>query len=229
MEKTNRYWILPRLGLTESLKIEEVMKQRFVQLFNGDVRRPFDHILMKRLADVTGHTSEDDLADYITYLVARVGILKTFVKSGNAVPSEVFKKSASDVLVLLHPGASQEIASLYADLFYTFLSWEMTSTLPRPISRFYRMPWLHSTKKHPICTGSFENGYPMHHRFWPGISGANPKGLAMRNPNRSRVLTPTRAANISRPLSRWWKTPWRIPASSKKRRKISGNGTPCST
>ena len=123
MEKTNRYWILPRLGLTESLKIEEVMKQRFVQLFNGDVRRPFDHILMKRLADVTGHTSEDDLADYITYVVARVGILKTFVKSGNAVPSEVFKKSASDVLVLLHPGASQEIASLYADLFYTFLSW----------------------------------------------------------------------------------------------------------
>ncbi|HOU77273.1 MAG TPA: type VI secretion protein IcmF/TssM N-terminal domain-containing protein [Syntrophales bacterium] len=123
LEKDNRRWFLPRLGLDESLEMEEKIKEEYARAFRSTVIAGFDRRFIKRLDGVTGHTPEDELADCFSYTVSRLNILQDFLKSGKVKPSTAFKKSASDVIVAMYPQTPPDIAALYADNYYAYLSW----------------------------------------------------------------------------------------------------------
>ena len=124
IEKANNLWIIPRLGLTASIQIEEEMKARYVKLFKDGVGLPFDQAFAKRLASVGKGTAEDDLADYAAYCVARIQIIQAYLATGKPPGySEIFAKSSADIFLRIQPGASPEIADLYDDLYYASLAW----------------------------------------------------------------------------------------------------------
>ena len=123
MERANSYWFIPRLGLTESRELEAAMKGKYTRLFHESMEARFDLDLLRKVSEIGPQTSEDEVASYITYVVARINVLKGYERSGKTSPAEVFKRSAVDVLVSLYPNTPPDIASLYADDYYAYLTW----------------------------------------------------------------------------------------------------------
>ena len=123
LEKANRYWLIPRLGLDESLDLEKAVKAKYVQLFKTSYMDNFDRKLMKRLEDVTGNTPEDDLADYFSYLTARITILRECLKNGKIVQSVSFRKSSAELVAMIYPETTPDIASIAVDNYYAYMKW----------------------------------------------------------------------------------------------------------
>lgn len=122
LEKANRYWLIPRLGLDESLEVEKAVKAKYVQIFKAYMDN-FDRNLMKRLDDVTRETPEDELADYFSYVVSRITVLRERLKSGKVVQSDAFKKSSADLVALIYPKTSPDIAAISSNNYYAYMTW----------------------------------------------------------------------------------------------------------
>ncbi len=123
MERANNYWFIPRLGLTESRELEAAMKRKYVDLFHDNVETRFDAETLSHVSRITVNTPEDEVAQYITFAVARINVLSEYERSGKTSPAEVFKRSAADLLVALYPTMPQDIAALYAEDYYAYLAW----------------------------------------------------------------------------------------------------------
>jgi type VI secretion system protein ImpL len=123
LEKANRYWFIPRLGLDESLDIEKSVKAKYTQLFKQGIMDNFDRNLMKRLDDITRDTPEDDLADYFSYVVARINVLREFLKSGKIKQSDAYRKSAADLIAMIYPKTAPDIAAIFSDNYYAYMKW----------------------------------------------------------------------------------------------------------
>ncbi len=138
LEKANRHWVLPRLGLNESLEMEEKVKEDYARAFRGVIISNFDRNIIKRLDNATISTSEDDLVDYFSYIVSRINILKEFLKTDKIKPSETFKKSATDLFVMIYPQTPPDIAAVYADNYYAYLQWTQQRMKLETDQEFYR-------------------------------------------------------------------------------------------
>ncbi|MCK9392057.1 MAG: hypothetical protein M0Q01_10905 [Syntrophales bacterium] len=123
LEKANRYWLIPRLGLDESLVVEKAVKAKYTQLFKQGIMDNFDRNLMKRLEDVTRDTPEDDQADYFSFVVARINVLREYLKTGKIKQSDAFIKSADDLIVMIYPKTTSDIADIFDDNYYAYLKW----------------------------------------------------------------------------------------------------------
>ncbi|MEI7639693.1 MAG: type VI secretion system protein, partial [Syntrophus sp. (in: bacteria)] len=123
LEKANRYWFIPRLGLDESLDVEKAVKAKYTQLFKQGIMDNFDRNLMKRLDDITRDTPEDDLADYFSYVVARINVLREYLKSGKIKQSDAYRKSAADLIAMIYPKTAPDIAAIFSDNYYAYMKW----------------------------------------------------------------------------------------------------------
>ncbi len=123
LEKANSYWFFPRLGLDESIEVEDRIKKKYVQLFLDGILRDFDRSLSQRLENVSRTTAEDELANYFGFTVARVNILREFLKSGKVVPSDAFGKSSAELIQMIYPQTVPAVAALFDDNYYAFLKW----------------------------------------------------------------------------------------------------------
>ena len=123
LEKANAYWLIPSLGLTASRELEAAMKRKYVQIFEQRSENRFDGDVLRNISHIGIQTSEDKVADYVSYVVARINVLSEYIKRGKVTPTEVFKRSAADLLVSLYPKMSPDYAALYAEDYYAFLAW----------------------------------------------------------------------------------------------------------
>ncbi|MCX5855855.1 MAG: hypothetical protein NTZ24_15015, partial [Deltaproteobacteria bacterium] len=123
LEKANHYWIIPRLGLDESIEVEKTVKARYVRLFKQGIMDSFDRSFISRIDSVTINTSEDELADYFGFVVTRINILREYLKSGKIQEIDALGKSAADLIVMLYPKTTSEIAAIFDDNYYAYLRW----------------------------------------------------------------------------------------------------------
>ncbi|MFA6412760.1 MAG: type VI secretion protein IcmF/TssM N-terminal domain-containing protein [Syntrophales bacterium] len=123
LEKANRYWLIPRLGLDDSLNLEKAAKAKYARLFKQGIMDNFDRNLLKRLEDINRNTPEDDLADYFSFVVARISVLREYVKNGKIVQSDAFQKSAADLIVMIYPKTTPDIAAIFDANYYAYMKW----------------------------------------------------------------------------------------------------------
>jgi len=123
LEKANRYWFIPRLGLDESLEVEDRIKSRYVHLFRDGILRGFDLNLGRYFNEVSKTTPEDELANFFGFTITRIKLLKEFLKSGKLVHDDVFEKSSADLMRMIHPQTAPEVAALFDDNYYAALKW----------------------------------------------------------------------------------------------------------
>lgn len=76
VEGRNRHWWLPRLGLTESVKVEKGLKARFCRQFREEILIPFDQRMAAGMTTVSPATPDGSYAQYVMHLVRRINILK---------------------------------------------------------------------------------------------------------------------------------------------------------
>ena len=123
LEKANRYWFIPRLGLDESLDVEKAIKAKYVQLFKQGIMDGFDRNLMRRMDEVSKETPEDDLADYFSYVVSRINVLREYLKSGKIKQNDAYRKSSADLIAMMYPKTAPDIAAIFSDNYFAYLKW----------------------------------------------------------------------------------------------------------
>ena len=76
VEEQNRHWWVPRFGLTESVKVEKGLKERFCRQFQGMILSPFDKQMAAGVSAISPATPDDLYAQYLVHLVRRINVLK---------------------------------------------------------------------------------------------------------------------------------------------------------
>ena len=124
VEEQNRHWWIPRFGLTESLKVEKALKERFCRQFRSMILAPFDRQMAQALAVVSPATLDDLYARYAMHLVRRINLLKTgsTEKDRGALQS---KTQPIDFSSLRSPAAAdaQETGRVFGALYLSALAW----------------------------------------------------------------------------------------------------------
>ena len=77
VEDQNRNWWIPRFGLTESIQVEEGLKERFCRQFQDMILNPFDKQMAAGMATISPDTPDDVYGQYVVHLVRRINILKS--------------------------------------------------------------------------------------------------------------------------------------------------------
>ncbi len=76
VEEQNQSWWIPRLGLRESLEVEDALKQKYVDLFQKGFLQRFDKAMNDRLTRFSPETPSEVFGVHVTHLVRRINLLK---------------------------------------------------------------------------------------------------------------------------------------------------------
>jgi type VI secretion system protein ImpL len=76
VERGNRNWWIPRLGLNESLEMETALKQKYVELFQNGFLQSFDKGMADRMTTFEAGTPGPVFGAHVAHLVRRINLLK---------------------------------------------------------------------------------------------------------------------------------------------------------
>jgi type VI secretion system protein ImpL len=76
VEKENKGWWIPRLGLRESLQVETALKHKFVTLFHSGFLTEFDKAMVERMTRFGAHTPSVEYGAHVVHLARRINLLK---------------------------------------------------------------------------------------------------------------------------------------------------------
>ncbi len=76
VERGNRNWWIPRLGLNESLAMETALKQKYVNLFRNGFLQSFDKGMADRMTTFDATTPGPVFGAHVAHLVRRINLLK---------------------------------------------------------------------------------------------------------------------------------------------------------
>ena len=76
VEEQNQSWWIPRLGLSESLEVEDALKQKYVDLFQKGFLQRFDKAMSDRLTGFNPQTPNEVFGIHVAHLVRRINLLK---------------------------------------------------------------------------------------------------------------------------------------------------------
>lgn len=124
VEEQNRHWWIPRFGLTESLKVEKGLKQRFCRQFQEKILTPFDKQLAAGMVTISPSTPDDIYGQYVVHLVRRINILKTRLDDKELKALQA-KPQPAYIAQLNSPGGSSspETRKAFGTLYLSDLTW----------------------------------------------------------------------------------------------------------
>lgn len=129
LQTANQDWWVPRFGLNQSLILETRVRAHFVRLFRGGFLIPLDESLARRIDAVTPQTSEEEMADYVGYVVTRISLIRDYLRGEAPSPDKPppavneFRRATTDLLELEYPTLPPAIAAKFGDIYYTYLYW----------------------------------------------------------------------------------------------------------
>jgi type VI secretion system protein ImpL len=124
IETQNQNWWIPRFGLTESVKVERALKDKYCKQFHQGFLAPFD----KQMADVmprliTPAAPDDALGQYIVHLVRRINLLRARLE-GQGFDKLKEKPQPSYVSLLASDqAAAPEARKKFGYLYLYYLTW----------------------------------------------------------------------------------------------------------
>jgi len=123
MDQVNEYWLMPRFGLRQSLDVENRLKRRYLDFFRTGLLNPLDRSMIHRIQNVNNYTPEEEILDYVGFVVARITLLQEYLKQEKPAVLDKFRTISVDILSLEHKDIPPEISARFGDLYYTYLLW----------------------------------------------------------------------------------------------------------
>jgi len=124
VEAQNRSWLLPRLGLGESVEVERGLKERFCRRFQKAVLAPLDQETERNVALLNAYSSDGAYCQYAMHLVRRLNILRA--RLGGADAGELQKRPLPAAPIPpkdLTDRSLQEPARRFGQLYLCYLAW----------------------------------------------------------------------------------------------------------
>lgn len=123
MEKANRRWILPWVGFSQSKRLELNLKNHFLRLFRDGLLEPFDTDMMQSIENSNRYTHDDLLLKRFEYIVARITLLRDYLRSKEIESMNDYNTISNNILVEKNPELTLEVAALYGTIFQDYLLW----------------------------------------------------------------------------------------------------------
>lgn len=137
VEERNRNWWFPRFGLTESLKVEAAVKERFCRTFRDGLLSPFDGKMADAVSSLSSSTDDVVYGDYVVHLARRINILKS--RLDGVEPGALRKMPQPDYLVFEAwegSGDGRSARQMFGPLYLSYLDWRTDQdTLAGEMSR----------------------------------------------------------------------------------------------
>lgn len=125
LEKKNRYWWLPRLGLKQSSELERELKDKYLGKFDELLMDNIDGELTSSIDGFSKETEDEVVGDYIEHLVKRINVIKVFLKGGDMNDLKSMPKPFYAGISII-PDIEQEhvpIMNILNTLYYSSLLW----------------------------------------------------------------------------------------------------------
>lgn len=137
MERANSGSMFPHLSLYHSKEMEEKLKVNFISLFKDGMLRPLEIRLSAKIEKVGPDTPEDTVATYISFLVAEINLIKTYLKTGKIPSADNFQKITADLMAVEYPNTPVELSAKTGFFYYSYILW--TKDMPSLEARLERL------------------------------------------------------------------------------------------
>ncbi len=130
IERSNKNWWIPRLGLNKSIAVEAELKQKFCTLVEERMLSPFD----KQMAENMGYFNQDTQVDvfvrHVNHLVYRINLMKARLLDQNIENMRLpdFDAAAAGV----RGDIAAEVRFKIGELYLQYLAWQEN---PQAINR----------------------------------------------------------------------------------------------
>ncbi|GFK95779.1 hypothetical protein NNJEOMEG_03647 [Fundidesulfovibrio magnetotacticus] len=124
MEAVNRDWLLPRMGLDQSLAGERRVKLAFAGLFRDQVLTPLDSSMRASVDALDNRASETTIGMYIGHMVWRIELLKAKQRGASLEDMRKIPSYPDAVLAQVDPKLVPELAPFFNDCYLDYLYWE---------------------------------------------------------------------------------------------------------
>ena len=123
IEADNDNWILPRIGLDQSLDLEKSLKAQFIKNAEENLIKPMDNMFFDKVNRINKRTSHGDIVDCAVYAVRRIIILKNFINGDSLPENKEFEKSIANLFPKFKSSIPSAIASKFAGIYCDYLTW----------------------------------------------------------------------------------------------------------
>ncbi len=127
VEVQNANWWIPRLGLTESNRVEAGLKQRYCDIFKAGFLENFDQRMTERMTRFSAATPPDVTGHHAMNLVRRINLLRLRMEGADlealrAMPAAPYPSHLLEVQTI------DEISDKLSGLYLYYLSWRTSDT-----------------------------------------------------------------------------------------------------
>ncbi len=124
VERGNRNWWIPRLGLNESLEMETALKQKYVDLFHNGFLQGFDKGMADRMTTFEAGTPGPVFGAHVAHLVRRINLLKARLSQENLSQLTARPQPAYGTELVGRGEVIPEMQSKIADEYLYALYWQ---------------------------------------------------------------------------------------------------------
>ena len=124
VEAQNRNWWVPRFGLTESLKVEYGLKEKYCKQFQSGFLTSFDKQMAGSMSSLSGTTSDEIIGHYITHLVRRINLLKARLEDQPFQALQAKPQPSYDPMMFIgSQTTTPEVKKKFGQLYLFYLVW----------------------------------------------------------------------------------------------------------
>ena len=127
VEERNRAWWVPRFGLTESVKVERALKEKFCRQFRDGFLSPYDRQLAAGIAGLSTATPDELYAQYAIHLARRVNVLKASMDGKPLAGLQAMPQAASVSFLAAESQSGSDARKRFGTLYLHYLAWRADS------------------------------------------------------------------------------------------------------
>ncbi|KUJ95939.1 MAG: hypothetical protein XD41_1056 [Desulfonauticus sp. 38_4375] len=129
MDQQNQNWLIPRFGLTQSLIVEQKLKEHYSSLFKEGFLENFDRYLDLKISQIDENTPPEIFVDYLAFVALRMSIINDNLQNKDNYLTKEFIYITNDLFQ--QNKNDKNISSLsytFIDNYYTYLNWNKDKT-----------------------------------------------------------------------------------------------------
>ena len=127
VEEQNAHWWIPRMGLTESNRVEDGLKRRYCDIFSAGFLKGFDVRMAERMTRFSAATPSEVMGHHVMHLARRINLLHFRMEGADfeklaAMPATPYPSELLDVQTI------DEISGKLSELYLYYLLWRESDT-----------------------------------------------------------------------------------------------------
>ncbi|MFH1139980.1 MAG: type VI secretion protein IcmF/TssM N-terminal domain-containing protein [Pseudomonadota bacterium] len=126
MEKQNRSWKLPDMGLRQSLEVEWELKKQFCDMFRKNFLNAFDQQVLSKIGGFSSSTPGETIGAFVQHLETRINLIDAGLRGDSLEDIEALPQVKYQGFLdsQTHTASWSPMASSFLPLYSYYISWD---------------------------------------------------------------------------------------------------------